>query len=88
VIENTIERLRHIIAEDLDVNIKLDDIQPDAPLLEEGLKLDSLALVELITLTEEKFEIQFGEDDLNMESFASLRRLAAVIESHRISAMA
>ena len=82
MIDNIIERLKHLIAEELDTNIQFEDIDPDAALLEEGLKLDSLALVELITLVEEDYRIEFGESDLTMDSFASLRTLAAVIASH------
>ncbi len=84
--DNTLERLKHLVADKLDMNLKIDDIDPDAPLLEEGLKLDSLAIVELITLSEESFGIEFGEDQLNMNAFANLRSLAAVIASSRSQA--
>ena len=77
--EQTIETLKHLVSEKLDMNIRIEDIDPGAPLLGDGLNLDSLALVELISLVEESFGIEFGERDLNMESFASLRNLAAVI---------
>ena len=79
MVERIIEELRHLIAEQLDANLELEEIDPDAPLLGEGLGLSSLAIVELITLSEEHFDIEFGEDDLNMEAFANLRTLAGVI---------
>jgi acyl carrier protein len=79
MIEDTIEQLRRLVAERLDINRTLAEITADAPLLGGGLGLDSLAIVELISLTEEAFEIEFGEDQLNMESFASLSALAAVV---------
>jgi acyl carrier protein len=79
MIEDTIEQLRGLVAERLDVNLRPEDISPDAALLGDGLSLESLAIVELITLTEQRFDIEFGEDDLNMESFASLRSLANII---------
>ena len=84
----TIDRLRHLIAEKLDVNISYDDIGPDAPLLEEGLKLDSLAIVELITLIEESFGFEFAEGDLNIEVFTSVRTLAERIDNHARAAAA
>jgi acyl carrier protein len=84
--ENIIEELRHLIAEKLDSNIRLEEIDPDAPLLGEWSKLDSLAIVELITLSEENFGIEFGEDDLTMEAFANLRTLAGVIAARRVPA--
>lgn len=82
--QKTVEQLKHLIADDLGVNVKASDIDSNAPLLEEGLKLDSLAIVELITLSEERFGIQFGEDVLTMESFASLHTLARVIDGMRV----
>ena len=81
MIEHTIEQLRKLVADRLDVNRAIDDIGPDAPLLGGGLGLDSLAIVELVTLAEECFGVEFGEDELNMDSFASLRALARVVES-------
>jgi len=79
--ENTLERLLHLVAEEMDLGVGRGDIDPDVPLLEAGLNLDSLAVVELITLSEEEFGIDFGEEDLTIESFASLRALAGVIDS-------
>jgi acyl carrier protein len=81
--DDTIEQLRKLVVERLDINRTLDEIQPDAPLLGGGLGLDSLALVELISLTEACFQIEFGEDELNMDCFASLHSLAAVVDGLR-----
>ena len=81
--EGVVDRLRHLVAEKMDLSIRLEDIDPDAELMDGGLMLDSLALVKLIALSEREFQIEFGEDDLLMESFASLRALAGVIAGHR-----
>ena len=81
--EDTIEKLKHLIANELDIRIKQEEINADSPLLEDGLKLDSLAVVELIALIEANFGMQFDEEDLNMDSFASLRCLAQVIGAHQ-----
>ena len=86
MIDETIEKLKDLVSSKLDVNIKREDIDADAPLLEEGLNLDSLAIVELVTLTEAQFGIEFGENDLNMEVFGSLRALAIAIAAQRDSA--
>lgn len=88
MVEDTIEQLKDLIADKLDINVSRDKIDADTPLLEDGLKLDSLAIVELITLSEEKFGIQFGEADLNMDAFANIRSLANVIAALRVPAMA
>ena len=83
VVEETIEQLKEMVHGKLDINLRYEEINPDAPLLGEGLALDSLAIVELITLSEERFGFQFGEGDLNMEAFANLRSLAMVINQRR-----
>ncbi|MGH8547088.1 MAG: acyl carrier protein [Methylococcales bacterium] len=77
--EDVIDRLKHIIAEQLDVNIGLQDIDADAPILEGGLGLDSIAIVEFITAIEESFGIQFADDDLNLKPFQNLVTLAKFI---------
>jgi acyl carrier protein len=82
--KNTMDQLKQIIAQELDVNIDLAEVDPDASLLEDGLGLDSIAIVELVTLIEERFAIQFGEDDLNMEAFASVRTLSQFIEATKV----
>lgn len=86
MIEDTIEQLRRLVAEQLDVNRTLEEVVADAPLLGGGLNLDSLALVALVSLTEQHFGIEFGEDELNMDAFASLRSLAEVIDGLRTRA--
>ena len=77
----TIERLKDIIADELDARIARADIALDTPLFEGGLGLDSVVLVELISLVEQAFAIRFNDDELLPESFRSVRVLADVIES-------
>ena len=80
MVDRVIEDLRSLIAKNLDVNLTIDRIDPDASLLDGGLGLDSLAIVELISLSEAFFGVEFGEQELNMDTFASLRSLATVVE--------
>ncbi len=81
--ERILNELKRLLAEQVDSNIDIQDIDPDAPLLENGLNLDSVAIIDLIGLSEKAFRIEFREDDLCMDSFASLRALATVIEARR-----
>lgn len=81
MIDDIIDRLRHIVAEQLDANLTLAEIDPDMPVLEGGLGLDSIMVVELINLIEENFGVQFAEGDLNTENFVNLRTVAAFIAS-------
>jgi acyl carrier protein len=80
--EGILDRLQYLVGENLDLTVKPEEIDPDAQLIDGGLMLDSLSIVKLISLSEQEFKIEFGEDDLRIESFASLRALAGVIALH------
>jgi acyl carrier protein len=71
--------LKKIIAEELDVNIKVAEINNDMPLLEDGIGLDSVAIMEFIVLIEKKFDFKFSDDELTFEPFANLNTLADFI---------
>ncbi len=79
--QTTIDRLKHIIANQLDVNIQLQEIDADAPLFEGGLGLDSIAIMEFITLIEENFGFQFAEEELTMKPFQNLHTLADFVSA-------
>ena len=85
--EIIIDKLKKIIAEELDVNLALEDIDENTPLLESGeeksLGLDSITIVELISLIEQGFEIEFSDSELNPENFANLKILADYITSKK-----
>ncbi len=83
--ENLIGQLKTIIAQELDVNLKVEEIDENASLFEEGLGLDSVTLVELISLVEKQFNIQFSESELNPESFSTLKVLADFISGKMAS---
>ncbi len=74
-----VEQLKSIIAEELDVNLLASEIDGDASFFEGGLGIDSIAVVELIALAEDRFGIRFADEDLVAESFSSLSVLAGMI---------
>jgi acyl carrier protein len=74
-----VERLKAIIADDLEARIAREDIDVETALFEGGLGLDSVVLVELIALVEQAFAIRFADDELLPESFRSVRVLAELI---------
>jgi len=71
--------LKKIIAEELDVNIKEEEINNEMPLLEDGIGLDSVAIMEFIVLIEKKFDFKFSDDELTFEPFKDLNTLAEFI---------
>lgn len=77
--EIILEQLKTILTDRLDANIKRSEITPEVSLLEEGLGLDSIMLVELVALVEENFGFQFDEDELDLTIFANLHTLATFV---------
>lgn len=74
-----VNQLKTIIAGELDVNLKEEEIDETVSLFEDGLGLDSIAIVELIALIEKHFNLEFTDSDLNLESFSNLNVLADCI---------
>jgi len=62
-----------------------DEIEPDDPLFNEGLGLDSIDALELALAITQKYSIQLKADDENMQhAFGTLRTLNAYIEEHSV----
>jgi acyl carrier protein len=80
--DEVLERIKRIVVEDLDVNLRYEDLDETVPLFEEGLALDSVILVELIGFIEKRFDIVLGDEALTTETFANLRSIARVIGEH------
>jgi len=57
------------------------DVPPGGTLLEYGMAIDSVGLVQLIALVEEHFQIRFEEEELRVDSFNDLNRLAQLVSS-------
>lgn len=74
-----IARLKQIIVEELDVNLKLEEIDETVSLFEDGIGLDSVAIMDFVTLIEERFGFQFSDSELNIDSFRNLQILANFI---------
>jgi acyl carrier protein len=62
-------------------------IDPEAPLFNAGLGLDSIDALELALAISKKYSFQLRSDnDDNRQIFSSLRALSAHIEQHRAAA--
>lgn len=79
--ETIVAKLKTIIANELDTNLNVEEIDESTSLFEDGLGFDSIATVELISLVEKHFDIEFSDAELNPENFGNLKILAGFIES-------
>lgn len=79
---NTKEKLKAALIEELKLeDVKIEDIDDDAPLFGEGLGLDSLDAIELVVLVQRNFNLSMQDQDEAREAFASVNALAAYIDA-------
>lgn len=74
-----IDRLKTILADEMDLNLKRSEIGDAVSLLDDGLALDSITLAEFIDIIEKRFSIRIRDEDLDMRRFASLGSVVALI---------
>ena len=79
--QEIINKLKDIIADELDVNLKREEIDDSASLWEDGIGLDSVTLMEFISFIEAHFAVQFSDDELDFEQFKNLIALADIINT-------
>jgi acyl carrier protein len=61
-----------------------DEIDPGAPLFGEGLRLDSIDLLEVALAISQKYGFKLRSDDENNKvTFSCLRALSAFVDKHR-----
>ena len=75
-VETIKDMVRDIILNDLDSNINASDIRDDVSLYDDGLGLDSIAIINFIVLVEKKFEISFEESEISADLFSSINSVA------------
>ncbi len=78
--EIVLNQLKDIIANKLDVNLKINEIDENVSLYEDGLGLDSIAIVDLIVAMEKNFSISIEDEELNADLFKNLTTLSEFIQ--------
>ena len=79
------QEVKELIIEALQLeDMSAADIDTDAPLFVEGLGLDSIDALELGVALQKKYGISLSADSADTRRhFASIRALAAMVETHR-----
>lgn len=80
--------LAELLVESLNLeDVSADGIDPEAPLFNAGLGLDSIDALELSLAISKRYGLQLRSDnDENRRIFASLRALSAHVEAHKAAA--
>jgi acyl carrier protein len=76
-VDSILTALRRILVDDLNVAVPLERLLADSPL--QDFNMDSVAIIELISAVEDRFDFRFVDADLVPSTFASLRALSEVI---------
>ena len=79
------KELAQLIVTSLNLEIRADDIDLEAPLYGDGLGLDSIDILELSLAVSKTYGVQLKSDDAdNGKIFSSLRTLNQHIQQHRV----
>lgn len=76
--------LAELLVESLHLEIEPKEINPSAPLYQEGLGLDSIDLLELSVVISKRYGFQIKSDDPDISNiFSSLDSLTTTVEKRR-----
>lgn len=73
------EQIKDLLVDDLDIHLERSQIGDTTPLMEEGLALDSVVLIELISHLENRFDFHFRDEHLREAAFSNVTTLAELI---------
>lgn len=79
----TLENLRDILAEVLQIGDRAERLEPESALLGNLPEFDSMAVVGVITAIEQRFDIVIHDDDLDAETFETVGSLVRFIDGKR-----
>jgi acyl carrier protein len=77
---STIEDVKAVLDENLALGGRARSFTATTELFGTLAELDSFAVVGLVAALEQRFGIQIADDDINLESFASVGALSALVE--------
>ncbi len=78
---STVQGVIDVLVTTLGIEDRADAIDASTPLFGELPELDSLAVVELATALEDRFDVEIDDDAFSAEVFETVGSLAAFIDS-------
>jgi acyl carrier protein len=76
---DTLEKVRAILRDTLQLGSRADALKRDSRLLGEIPEFDSMAVVSVLTMVEEEFDIAVADDEVSADVFETLGTLADFI---------
>lgn len=78
---NTLDRLAKILEV---YKFGLVESENDEYYILQNIISDSSQAIRFVTVIEDEFEIEFTDDEIDLDFFSSLKTIAAIIDRHRI----
>lgn len=83
-VEKLIDELKTKVLDILNIqDVRLNDIDNDAPLVGSELGIDSIDILELVTVIEKDYGVKIDNKELGQKVFASFTSLAQYISDNR-----
>lgn len=76
-----LNEVKGILAEAMQLGSRVDNFQPETPLLGSVAEFDSMTVVTVITLLEERYGIDIADDEISAETFESVGSLVSFVEA-------
>jgi len=74
------EEILELVGEVLQLGDRLRHMTPETPLLGGLPEMDSLAVVNIVTALEERYDLILDEDELSAQTFETVASLSAFVE--------
>lgn len=75
----TLDGVRNLLKSALQLGERADRLNKDSALLGAVPELDSMAVVTVITMMEEQYDIQVDDDEISADTFATVGTLASFL---------
>ena len=79
----TLDAVKDVVVATLGIEDGADTLQSSTPMLGSMPELDSMAVVELVTALEARFELRFDDSEITGEVFETMGSLTNFVDSHR-----
>ena len=78
--ETTLDAVRTVLIDALELSLKPEDLQPDTALFGAMPELDSFGVVQLVTAIEHRFGIVIEDDEFGAEVFETVGSLSDFVD--------
>ena len=79
--EAIVTKVKALLVQNIDLNIDIDRVSVDMPLLDGDFGLDSIVIIDFIAKLEQEFKITFSDEELRPDEFRDINTISKMIAS-------